>query len=574
MASEKPLCLKGEKDLPELVVSLGSMLWHRTGSWRYLRPEYREKPAPCGHACPAGNDVEKFLRLASEGDFDGAWRTILAASPLPGVCGRVCFHPCEKACNRGRYDRPMAIQAIERFLADQASVRGLAIEAPPIGSSPDRVAIIGSGPAGLSCAYHLRLAGIKPVVFEAEGALGGVLRHGIPAYRLPKDVLDREIAMLAAIGIEFQTGRRVGKDVPWEAMGEYPAVFAAAGAHRGRRLGIAGEDGGGVLGGLEFLRQVALGLRPDIGKRVCVIGGGNTAIDAARTALRLGAQVTMVYRRSKAEMPAHPEEVEEAEREGVEIRFLLAPAGVAREGDGIVVEFQRMALGDPGADGRRTIVPAGGRNVFIRFDSILVAAGEDADFSFLPPAVRAEKGQVVVDEWGRTSEPRVFAGGDMAMSSRTVAHAIGSGRRAAMAIARALAAGGPAEPATEAAETAEAPPGGVEPVPFEAVNTAYFEHAERCRMPVLSMAERLKGFAEINLGISADAARAELKRCFHCGRCTACDNCLIFCPDMSVRRRPDGKYEIDYDFCKGCGVCGQECPRGVVEMKLDKERRQ
>ena len=566
MASDKPLCLKGEKDLPELVVSLGSMLWHKTGSWRYLRPEYREKPAPCGHSCPAGNDVERFLRLAGEGDFEGAWRVILASSPLPGVCGRVCFHPCEKACNRGRYDRPLAIQAVERFLADRAFERGLIAEAPPIGLSPDRVAIVGSGPAGLSCAYHLRLSGKKPVIFEAECAPGGVLRYGIPAYRLPKDILDREIAALAAMGIEFRTGMRVGKDVSWDAFGEYPAVFVAAGAHRGRLLDIAGE-GGGVFGGLEFLREVALGSRPNIGRRVCVIGGGNTAIDAARTAVRLGGQVTMVYRRSRAEMPAHPEEVEEAEREGVEIRFLLAPIGAAREGGCIAAEFQRMALSEPGPDGRRTIVPAGGRNVFIQCDSVIVAVGEEADFSFLPPAVRAERGQVVVDEWGRTSDPRVFAGGDMAMSSRTVAHAIGSGRRAASVIARALA--GQTAPAAEAGAAS----GGSEPVPFEAINTAYFEHAERCRMPVIPMAERLKGFAEINLGIGEDAVRAELKRCFHCGRCIACDNCLIFCPDMSVRRRPDGKYEIDYDFCKGCGVCGQECPRGIVEMRLDKERR-
>jgi len=565
--------------MPEISISRGHMDWNKTGAWRTQRPFYEDKTAPCNAACPAGNDIVAFIQKITQEDFEGAWNIILEENPFPGVCGRVCFHPCESKCNRGRFDEPIAIHALERFVADFASQRSRKIEKISA-QEKEKIAIIGSGPAGMSCAYHLVRLHYHVSVFESYPLAGGMLRMGIPSYRLPKDVLDREISNIEASGVEIRTGLPIGEKIQLEALNDYHAIFIATGAHLSRGLTIPGEKGRGVQSGLDLLKKINLTGKAKVGERVAIIGGGNTAMDVARSVIRLGKKATILYRRSREEMPAFEEEIVEALEEGVKIRYLLNPIGIKEKNGPKRLECLRMELGEKDESGRRRPEPIPNSNFFIEADSIIVAAGEEIETSFLPKGIGKREGIVLTQTDGRTAIEGIFAGGDVATTQRTVAYAIGSGKKAAMAI-DCYVKGKNSEEALRQMLIGEGPslslfrylnpgerPRNSHVVDFEELNMDYFEPAKRQGEEKRPPRERKKGFGEVTSTLTKEFALREGERCFSCGTCNECENCYIFCPDASILMR-EGKifHQVDYDFCKGCGVCFVECPRRAISLE-------
>jgi len=545
---KKPIVFTSEHEMPPMAVSLADMGHNRTGSWRYLRPVYSEKVAPCKNACPVGNDIPRILSLVSEGRYEDAWRLFRETSPLPGVCGRVCYHPCESFCNRKNFDEALSVAAIERFVSDACFDLEDRIAERPRRS--EKIAIVGSGPAGLACAYFLAKDGYAVTVFERATTPGGMLRLGIPSYRLPREVLDRELALIARWGVEFRTNTTIGQDVEIERLWEqYDALFIATGAHHSRALNIPGEEL--ALTGLEFLKAVNAGQTVHIGKRTLIIGGGNTAMDCARTALRLGAQPVVVYRRTREEMPAIAEEIEEAEHEGVQFEFLAAPVAIRTRGGKLEVQCIRMQLGEPDASGRRRPVPIPGSDFTTLADSVLKAVGEEPELSFLSETLQTSEGIVIQRSRGLLERAGIFIGGDAQTGPSTVAQAMRSGKEAARAIGSFL--------------RGERRPKSIKLEEALRVNFNYFLHKPRVPTPQMPVAERIASFAETKRSISAEQARAEAGRCFSCGVCNTCDNCWVFCPDAAIAR-VDGTYEVNYDFCKGCGVCAEECPRNVISL--------
>ena len=593
--------------VPPMPVSTTSTRVNRTGSWKYIRPVYRDKVAPCNQGCPVGIDIEGYMNLLRESRFEEARDLLLRENPMPAVTGRVCHHPCEAACNRRRFDTAVAIHAVERAMGDWALEHPVADGT--IARRRESVGVVGAGPAGLACAYHLARLGFPVTVYEAEPEPGGMLRYGIPAYRLPRAVLAGEIQRIRSLGVEIRCGVRLGKGLPWSELDRHDAVFLATGAHRSRPLGLEGDHVPGVVPGLAFLRAVNGGVRPRLGRRVVVVGGGNTAVDCARTALRLGAEVTVLYRRTREEMPALADEVDEALGEGVRFRFLAAPAALrmAEHADDepaieaieamfdapgerhprlAGLECVPMRLGEPDASGRRRPVPADGERFVIPADSVLIAIGEEADPGDAPFGLAADDGIVRVDAFNATSHATVFAGGDLASRSRTVADALGAGKRAAIGIDRffrSRAGGANGRPDEKAlrigasgilsitrwrgddpvARTGEIN----EVVRWEEMNPAHFGHRPRHDDHHLAPERARRSFGESNLGLSRIQAMADARRCLNCGVCNACELCLIFCPDLAISRRADAPgFVIDYDHCKGCGVCAAECPRGAITM--------
>jgi 2-oxoacid:acceptor oxidoreductase delta subunit (pyruvate/2-ketoisovalerate family) len=567
--------------MPRMPVTLGSTLYNKTGTWKYVRPIYQNKTAPCIEACPAGTDIEGYVALLSEGKINEAWQTILWENPFPAILGRVCYHPCESACNRLQFDEPLGIHNLERFVGEYGIDRDLSVRPLAKKKKNKRIAVVGSGPAGLAAAYFLARLGYPVTIFEAMPEPGGVLRYGIPEYRLPKEILDREIQRVRDLGVVIVTDARLGDNVSLDELHAFDAVFLATGAHRSRRLGIPGEELPGVLSGIEFLRKLNSGESVTVGEKVAVIGGGNTAMDAARSALRLGGKVTIVYRRSRKEMPAIEDEIEEALREGIELMTLAAPVRVLAE-DGRVtgLECIRMRLGEPDDSGRRRPIPIEGSEFRLAVDTVIAAIGELADLSFAPGELAAENDLIPIDSSGATRLPGFFAGGDVVDQPRTVVNAVASGKRAAIAIdcylkgddahavLQGLRVGGLGSLSMRRyveGNAEQADPSQV--VRFENLNLNYFEPLPRHPMPERDVAERVQGFDEVNLGYTVQEALAEAARCFNCGVCTQCDNCLVFCPDFAVQRDgSNGAYRIDYDYCKGCGICAYECPRDAITM--------
>ncbi|MGE5242839.1 MAG: FAD-dependent oxidoreductase [Betaproteobacteria bacterium] len=539
-----------------MAVSLKSTRELATGSWRTFRPARVTRPSPCMLDCPAGTDVRAVLAAAAAGDVETAWRTIRHANPFPGICGRVCYHPCELACNREALDGAVAIHAVERAIADEAYTRRLLVEAQGIPQML-RVGVVGAGPAGLSCAYHLARRGYPVTVFDEQPRPGGMLRYGIPAYRLPRPVLDAELDLLAQLGITFVGGVRVGAAPGAPDLSAFAALFIAIGAQRSSHTHIAGDTVTGVEPGLALLRSVNAGVQHSLSGPVVVIGGGNTAIDTARVALRLGAEPTVVYRRGREQMPAHPDEVAQAEREGVRFLFWAAPIRfLSRRGRLDRVEFQRMRPGAPDSSGRAQPEPIAGATTTMPAVRAFTAIGEEVEVETMHGLAAAMHGRLRADDWGRTRHRSVFAGGDAATGAGTVADAIGSGRRAALAIDAHLL--GRDVVGEHLAER----------VGGDAVNLFYFPRQPRVEIPM--QAGPVHGFGEAVGGIGWEAAAAEARRCFVCGECTACDNCYVFCPDAAVvPDRATGEYAIDLTHCKGCGICVAECPRGA--MTWDRE---
>jgi NADPH-dependent glutamate synthase beta subunit-like oxidoreductase/bacterioferritin-associated ferredoxin len=431
----------------------------------------------------------------------------------------------------------VAINAIERFLGDLGHEKGWRVHLPAE-TRKEKIAIIGSGPGGLSCAYYLSLQGYRPVIWEEKNEAGGMLRFGIPAYRLPKAVVDREVQQLKGMGVEFRFGQRLGKDFTLaDLQKDYDALFVATGSPQSRPLNVPGENLPQVLHGLSFLQEVNLGRRPAIGRRVAVIGGGNTAIDAARAALRLGAEVSLVYRRSREEMPASPEEVEAAEKEGVKIEFLKAPIAFSPAKDGVVMKTVCMELGAPDETGRKRPIPIPGSELEMRFDRVLLAIGEIPDVSVLPPEIPKVDGRIAVDEQMSTRVPKVYSGGDVVTGPAFVSKAIGMGKRAAQAIDEHLRKV-PAQPSRP-----------IKVILLKDMNPDYFDPAKRTEVPHKPWSEARKDFSEVKGGLDAERAVYEASRCFHCAvppvydekRCLGCSNCEQRCPHqaISMARRDD-----------------------------------
>jgi 2-oxoacid:acceptor oxidoreductase delta subunit (pyruvate/2-ketoisovalerate family) len=547
----------------------------RTGLWRLLRPVIKLKRPPCSQSCPAGVDIRGVISLVQKGLFEEAHSLYVEENPFPALCGRVCFHPCENACNRKEWDEAVAINTIERFLADFSPPAQ-----PPNPVSGRRVAIVGSGPAGLSCAHFLRLLGHPVTVFESRQTIGGLLRSAIPSYRLPKEVIDREVRRLEYLGIEFRTAQTITADT-WIRLEPFGAVFCAPGSGRNRDLPLAGSESSEIISALEFLDAVNLGRSVNLGSIVAVIGGGNAAIDAARTALRLGSKPILIYRRSMEEMPAFGNEVTDALEEGVDILYLTSPVRVTKLGPRQRIECIRNRLGEPDEDGRRRPIPIEGSSFHIEADSVIAAVGELPDLTVLPQTFRAKGSYLPVDEFGRTEHPGVFAGGDITDQPHTVAHAIGSGKRAALAIDCFLKGRQPGEhlpvPGTRSGSsvsfrdykegTLHAAEGTV--AAFSDLNPAYFTHVERTMRPKLPVEAR-SGFEEVYGSLLPEEAVEEASRCLSCGQCCRCDNCAVFCPDGSVQGEKTNPFDrINYDYCKGCGICENECPVGAIDMERE-----
>jgi NADPH-dependent glutamate synthase beta subunit-like oxidoreductase len=552
------IIFKSYREMPMNAMTVDDMMWNLTGSWRNVRPYYDFKISPCSVGCPAGEDIQRYIYLVMEQRYEEAWRTIIETNPMPAVTGRVCYHPCMEKCTRKDFDQAINIPGIERALGDMGLENtGWMNRIDP--SFDKKAAVVGGGPAGLACACFLARSGIPVTIFEADRTLGGVLRWGIPEYRLPNEILDQVVRQILDSGpITVEANRAVGRDVdPEKIMAEFDAVFVGVGLMRSRALGLDGEDGGGVEPGLEFLRRVNSGERTDPGKRVVVVGGGNTAMDVARCARRAGSDVTIVYRRTMNEMPAIADEIEEAEREGVQFRYLAAPKELRRDGDRLTaVVFQEMELGEPDESGRRRPVPVEGKTFTLEVDTLFTAIGEQADLGPFEKIVDCEWNLIKTsDAFGQTSHAKIFAGGDVVTGAASVVEAIAAGREAAGRITRIFS--GAEEPAAEAERTV---------VGIEDINTVYFDRTKRTLLPRIPAAEAVTGFKEIHAGFDSTLLHREAERCFSCGVCNYCDNCWVFCPDVAIKRL-ENEYEIDYDYCKGCLVCVIECPRSCISTR-------
>ena len=533
-------------EVPDLVDQrVGPPPLLKTGAWRSQAPEYRARTAPCNASCPAGNDVVGFVQaLLSEGP--GAAAVILArTTPLPGVCGRVCPGFCMAGCNRAGWDGAVDVRGLERWVADEAT--GPQCLGVP-GAPRLRFAVVGSGPAGLSAAYHLARHGHAVRLLEGEEVLGGVLRTGIPDYRLPPEVLDTEIQRILDLGVEPRTGTFLDAAALAGLADEHDGLILATGLQRLRGLEVDPDCAPWVEQGLRFLGAVSRGPEPLLQGHVVVLGGGNTAMDCARTALRCGAErVTVAYRRSRAEMPAIAEEVAEAMVEGIEFRFQRAPGGFEDGAEGRAVLLSEVELGEPDADGRRRPVLTD-RIERVPCERVFLALGQSPDTSLLPAEWELRGEQLVADG----APLPVFACGDVATREGTVVHAIGDGHRVATLALRA---------AGEDVEIFDRPPLS-EAVSASTIRREHFAPRGPCGHTELPPEHRIDNFDEVNRGLP-DASEAW--RCFSCGSCTMCDTCLVYCPEGVVRRQAGG-YELDLDYCKGCGICVAECPRGAMEM--------
>ena len=531
-----------------ITLDVGSSLANKTGSWRSERPVYSDHLPPCNKQCPAGEDIQGWLYHAESGDYEAAWHHLTRDNPFPAIMGRVCYHSCEGVCNRGQLDTAVGINSVERFLGDEALAKGWQF-APPAAETGKHVLVVGAGPSGLAAAYHLRRLGHRVTVLEAGEKPGGMMRFGIPKYRLPREVLDAEVARIAAMGVVFRYGEKVTDIAATMAALKADAAFLAIGAHIAKRAFIPAKDSAHILDAVAVLRSMEGEAPPLLGRRVVVYGGGNTAIDVARTARRLGAtEAIIVYRRTRERMPAHDFELEEALEEGVKVRWLSTITGA--EGGRLTIE--KMVLD---ADGKPQ--PTGEFDT-LDADSLVLALGQDVDMALLNgvPGLVAEDGVVQVDpETMMTGHPGLFAGGDMAQGTRNVTVAIGHGKRAARHIDAWLRG---EKPVAKAVKPLAA---------FARLNPWYYSDAPKTLRPQLDLARRTSSFDEVQGGLTEATALYEARRCLSCGNCFECDNCYGVCPDNAViKLGPGQRFAINLDYCKGCGICAAECPCGAIDM--------
>ena len=530
-----------------ITLDVGSSLANQTGSWRVERPMYVDLLPPCNQACPAGENIQKWLYDAEDGSYEKAWRTLVEENPFPAIMGRVCYHPCQSVCNRGKVDEAVGINSVERFLGDMALEQGWSLPVPAPDSGK-RVLVVGAGPSGLSAAYHLRRLGHEVTLRDAAPLPGGMMRFGIPKYRLPRTVLDAEIKRVADMGVTFELEHRTEHALDEMTAGGFDAVFLAVGAQIGKRAYVPAGDAARILDAVSVLHDVEDGELPLLGRRVAIYGGGNTAVDVARTAKRLGAEeAVIVYRRTRERMPANDSEVEEALEEGVLMKWL----STVKHADAGKLMIEKMALDASG------FPQPTGEFEELEADSLVLALGQESDLSLLEdvPGLEVSDGVVKVDEHMMTGYPGIFAGGDMVPAERTVTVGVGHGKKAARNIDAWLRGGERPEPSKH--PVAE----------FDKLNPWYYADAPHAVRPRLEAARRASTFDEVVQGLDASTALYEARRCMSCGNCFECDNCFGVCPDNAViKLGPGNRFKIDLDYCKGCGICASECPCGAIVM--------
>jgi len=533
-----------------ITLEVESSLANHTGSWRVERPQYVNLMPPCNNACPAGENIQNWLYVAEDGSYEAAWRSLIIENPFPAIMGRVCYHPCQTVCNRAQLDEAVGINSVERFLGDLAIEKGWSI---PITAQPTgfHVLVIGAGPTGLSAAYHLRRLGHDVTLRDAATAAGGMMRYGIPKYRLPREVLDAEVARIANMGVRFQLGRHV--ENLQDAIDEgFDAIFLAVGAQIGKRAYIPAGEAARILDAVSVLHDVEDGQPPLLGRRVVVYGGGNTAIDVARTAKRLGAEeAIIVYRRTREKAPADDGEIQEAIEEGVLMKWL----STVKHAGADTLKIEKMELDEKG------FPQPTGEYEELEADSLVLALGQEVDLSLINNITDLEvrDGVVKVDPTMMTGRAGVFAGGDMVPAERTVTTGVGHGKKAARNIDAWL-----RKTAFEKQETPSI-------VEFKDLNPWYYSDAPHAVRPRLEGARRASTFDEVVQGLDESTALYEARRCMSCGNCFECDNCFGVCPDNAVIKLGTGKgFEINLDYCKGCGICVSECPSGSIIMIPEK----
>ena len=518
-----------------------------TGPVRSQRPVYTDFLPPCNHACPAGENIQAWLSLAQTGQYHEAWQKLIEENPMPAIHGRVCYHPCEDHCNRSYVDHAVSIHAVERFLGDMALAEKWVPEIN-VKSTGKKVLVVGAGPSGLSAAYHLTRLGHKVDIFEAGPMSGGMMHFGIPAYRLPRQILMDEIHRIEQAGVHIRLNYKVTDIATEKAAGQYDAVFIAVGAHIGRKADIPARDAGQILDAVSFIRDVELGQAPKLGRRVAVYGGGNTAMDAARMAKRLGAdEALIIYRRDRDHMPAHDFEADEAMGEGVKIHWLRTIRQIDQSS--FTVEVMKIVDGKP--------VPTGEVET-LEADSLILALGQDTDTGFLKHLdgiAFKEDGTVIVGPNMMTGAKGIFAGGDMVPGERSVTIAVGHGKKAAKHIDAFL----------RGTQFLPAPKHPI--VGFDHLNVWYKTEAPKSVQPHLPLEDAVKDFTEIVQGLTADEARYEASRCFSCGNCFECDGCYGACPEGAIVKLGPGKrYYINYSACTGCAVCYEQCPCHAIDL--------
>jgi NADPH-dependent glutamate synthase beta subunit-like oxidoreductase len=553
---------------------------NKTGSWRFVRPKYHEKTAPCSAACPAGEDIARIEMLSSQGRYSEALETILLENPFPAICGRVCFHTCETACNRSGFDEPIDIHGIERFIGDTAVRDNLTFSLERLPDNGKKICIVGAGPSGLAAAYFLTRLGYSCDVFEAETEPGGILRWGIPRYRLPDAVVNAEVQRIKNLGVKILCNTRATQNFLDEAKDRYHAFFIGCGHGRSLKMNIPGENM--ALDGLDFLNRMRKEKTESLNNgTAAVIGGGNTAIDVARSLVRLGVKAILVYRRRKQDMPAFEYEVETAVKEGVKIMELFSPSSIAQDGGEYILTLQPMKRSGMETDtGRARVVPDGETTQELRVQRIFTAIGAEPSESWqLPSEENAETVYLSHCAFMANNPPFLF-GGDLTNPTKSVADAIASGKQSAMALDTffkkglnaitnrlnsCLVGNGPAlsmERYLDGKRSNRNP----DMVSYEDINIDYFSPAPRIKAESLSLNKQMNPFDEIETTFTIRQVMEETRRCFNCGICNACDNCRIFCPEIAVDLQ-DGQRRINLDYCKGCGICVVECPRNAMALE-------
>jgi len=530
----------------------------KTGSWRMALPDYVNLPAPCHNACPVDGNIATWIQFVQDQEYQEAWLTLTDNNPLPAVAGRICHRPCEDTCNRGQLDEPIAIRCLERFVGDMALDNGWAFPEIDV-SRAETVAIVGGGPAGLAAAFHLRRMGYAVTLFEAQPQLGGVLRYGIPAYRLPKDILDAEIQRILELGIDVRTDTRVSSLADFENLcSEFAAVFIATGAAVPKRLPQLDYSQPWVIESAQYLEQSNTGDQPLCGERIVVIGGGSAAMDVARAARRHGKEVTVLCLETEPEMPAQKDEVLEAKDEGITlIDGVMLQSVTDRSTEGLELACIRARFEVGTERGKFEVTPIPGTEFTVDADTIVPAIGQDPDITKMQELLDVEAGLVCIDEQLETSLAGFFAGGDLVTMQRFVTVAFGFGKQAATEVDRYL------RSTTKSRGLTSQPI-----VPIDVINTHYHPTTARAKQQLVPVAERQTCFDEVELALPDGEVIAESQRCFSCGNCTFCDNCYYYCPDMAIKRE-NGGYSVNGDYCKGCGLCVRECPTGAIVMRQE-----
>ena len=525
----------------------GSSLANHTGSWRTERPVYVDRLPPCNNQCPAGEDIQGWLFHAESGNYEKAWQHLTKDNPFPAIMGRVCYHSCESVCNRAKIDSAVGINSVERFLGDEAIKRKWKLS-QTAAETGKHVLIVGAGPSGMSAAYHLRRFGHRVTVYDAGPFMGGMMRFGIPKYRLPRDVLDAEMQRVVDLGVEVKLNSKVDNLLETMESGKFDAAFLAVGAHIGKRAFIPAGAVSKIVDAISVLRSMENEEKPMLGRRVIVYGGGNTAIDVARTAKRMGAEPIIVYRRNREKAPAHDFEIEEAMQEGVMIKWL----STIKEAGDANITIEKMELDDTG------FPQPTGEFETLEADSVVLALGQDVDLGLLDgvPGLVVADGVVTVDPNMMTGHAGIFAGGDMVPADRNITIAVGHGKKAARNIDAWLRGTSYIAPPKHAVAN------------FESLNTWYYADAPKTVRPMLDIIRRRSTFEEVQGGLDESTALFEARRCLSCGNCFECDNCYGVCPDNAVTKLgPGNRFKFNLDYCKGCGMCVAECPCGAIIME-------